>query len=344
MKQFRGIFLISLFWAVSIAWANVPYQLEGLLSVQKEAVTLNTEDGRIFQLDMDSRKARELDGEMVSLTGVARQCDELEILKVKTIARIDAAAEKIVLPPFKSYQRPTRMLSNTGEVIVMSDVRWGFKGKAADGESAFNWETVTIRPSMVEAAYFIKKPFPPEKLAGHSLLLFTFKNGGLVDSRGGSARGLVLTIEAYQRLGQKYSIKKGLKTTFNIVWMLTSWEDYSSFTCDINKDRLIIYPLRFDHSRLVSLVKESIREAAVNRSGEYYHTVTNNCTNNLVVLFNRVLDKKIRMWWISGVLYNLRATMPAWVPNFLIKKGILEKPLPEMNEKNYFAGVEKLGK
>jgi len=324
------------------AWANVPYTLEGILTLREDVVTLNTADGRVFALEMDRGKAKGLDGEHVRVEGLAKQADDLSTLQVKKISKTDPQAPELVLPPFKSYQRPAKMISSTRDAIVMGDVRWSSKPGPNGKSPRYFWENVTIRPELVDKIYFVKKPFPPEWIAAHSLMLFTFKPGGLVDSKGQNARGLCLTIEAYQRVGQNYSLQAGLKKTFKCVWMLTTWEDYLANACDLSNSKLYCYRVKFDPAQNQALLRESLKQAAVNREGEYYHTITNNCTNTLVILINHVLEKKIKLWLIPSLIYNMKATMPVWVPKFLIKKGILDQPLPEINKRNYFVDLEKI--
>lgn len=336
-----ALILTLLVLPLATAWANIPYEVEGVVAVHADAVTLNTPDGRVFQLDLSRAAAAKFDDRYVWVRGVARQCDEVYALDVKKIELRDPNPQQVVLPPYKTYQRPARMVSANDEAIVMTDVRWGAKPGASGQDPQFNWETVTIRPDLLEKVYFVRKPFPPEKLAGHSLFLFTFKPGGCVSSRGSHAKGIVLSIEAYQRIGQTYSIAKGLKRLFGTVWIVASWEDYTALNCDLGNSRLIPFPVLLSRAQSVQLLRDTLREAAVNRTGEYYHTITNNCTNNLIVLLNRVLPKKIKMWWIPSLVYNLRATMPGYVPALLTKKGILGPPLPELNRSNYFADFEQ---
>ena len=324
--------------------ANVPYTVEGVLMVQQEAVTLNTADGRMFQLEMDGNKAKSFDNKQVKVEGLAREADELSVLKVKKIQLIDPKQGTVELLPYKNSQRPTHIVADTGDSMVMGNVRWGFTPAMKGSEIQFKWDATTIKPELVDQVYFVKKPFPPEWLAAHCFLLFTFKPGGVVNAKGVPAKGFALSIEAYQRTNQNYSLTEGLKKTFSVVWMLTTWEDYSTLACDVEKKKLFAYPVLFTQDQKVKLVKETLKFAAVNRAGEFYHTITNNCTNNLIVLFNRVMEKKVKMWWLPSMVYNLRATMPTMVPNFLIKKKILGKALPEINKTNYFADIDELQK
>jgi hypothetical protein len=340
MNLRRFILALICFFALTPTFASVPYTLEGCVTVDNHEAYLHTGDGRVFRLDMDLAKAKSFHDLYVIVEGIAKEADDLAVLKVKKITRHDPAIPVPPPAPYKDYQRPARKIAESAGAITMDNVRWGFDPKAADGVRFF-WEKAVIRPELVENVYFVKKPFPPEWLAAHSLLAYTFKPGGMVNSKGQSARGLVLTIEAYQRKDQKYDLKAGLKKTFGAVWILTTWEDYSSYACDLENKRMIAYPVRFTHEQKVNLVKETLAQSSVNRQGEFYHTITNNCTNNLIVLFNRVMAKKIKMWWLPSMVYNIRATMPTMVPAYLIKKGIIGKALPEINKSNYFGDLLK---
>ena len=220
--------------------------------------------------------------------------------------------------------------------MTVGNVRWLYNQNPQEG--AFDWATAVIKPELVKEVYFVKKPFAPEWIAAHSLLAFTFEKGGLVDANGNESTALVLTIEAFLREGQVYDLKAGLKDNFGIVWLLTSWEDYVTRTALVDKARLIPYAVKnLTHQQKADMIRESVRLAAVNREGEYYHTITNNCTNNLLIVINRVLpeNRRIRMWTIPYLAYNVRATMPVMVPKYLQGKGLLGPELGVINDTNY---------
>lgn len=317
---------------------SVPYDLRGMVSIHEQSVILNTPDGRVFQLWLDANKARLYQGRQVRVEGLARQADDVTCIKVKKITLIDPKAPEVVLPPYKAAQRPPSLLRSDNGALVIKDFRWSYGPvKGDDSRREYVWDTVTLRPDLVENVYFVKKPFAPEWLAAHSLLLYTFKPGGLVNSKGEESRAFVLSIEAYQRTDQKYDLVAGLKKTFGCVWILATWQDYLDTCCKYADEKLIAYKCILDHAQKEKLVRETVRLSVVNRQGEYYHTITNNCTNNLVVLLNHVLEKKrqVKMWWLPSMIYNFRATMPVIVPPMLIKRGIVGKELPEINKGSY---------
>jgi hypothetical protein len=314
---------------------GVTYRLNGVLTVDGEDIRFNTADGRVFSLDMSLRKARRFDGETVNLRAKAIAADDLETLKVDEIALFDPAKHDVQLPPTQPKRRAARVLAETKSGIEVENVRWLYDAEPAAGK--FDWATAKIRPELVKKVYFVKKPFPPEWLAAHSLFVFTFEDGGLTDAAGNKASGLVLTIEAFLREGQVYDLKTGLKDRFGIVWLLTTWEDYVARTALNDKARLVPYEVKFSRAQNESMLREALRLSSVDRDGEFYHTVTNNCTNNLLMLMNRVLPEKqrMRMWTIPYLVYNVRATMPVIVPGYLQGKGLLGPELGTIDASNY---------
>ena len=314
---------------------GVSYVLTGALTIREDRVFLNTPDGRVFELDLSVRRARKFDGQSVKVEAKAKQADDMSVLKVDGITEYDASAE-IKLPPYLAKRRPAKLINEAPGALTVGNVRWLYgQTPAAD---SFDWATATIKPELVKEVYFVKKPFAPEWIAAHSLLAFTFEKGGLTDANGNESTALVLTIEAFLREGQIYDLKAGLKKNFGIVWLLTSWEDYVTRTVQTDKARLIPYKVeQLSQAQKADMVRQAVRLADVNREGEYYHTITNNCTNNLLIVINRVLpeNRRIRMWTIPYLAYNVRATMPVMVPGYLQGKGLLGPELGVINETNY---------
>jgi hypothetical protein len=326
---------------------GVHYTLDGRLIVQKEAITLHISDGRIFQLIMDGKTARNHHGKMVRIEGMIKQADMLDYVKVQKITAHAADLRQVEEPAFKPQQTPPTLASQKDDLFTIRNFRWDFKPDANDGKKGtWVYETVRVNPAKVQNVYFAKKPFAPEWIAAHSFLVYTFAPGGLVNSKGEEAKSMVLSIEAYQRTNQSYSLTEGLKKTFAVSWILATWENYLAQSCKYADEKLILYPCVFTHEQNTQLVRETLKQAVVNRSGEFYHTLTNNCTNNLILLFNYVLPekKRIKLWTVPALLYNFRATMPVIVPPMLIKRGICTQALPTFTKSNYQVDIEAFRK
>lgn len=328
------------------SFAGVFYRVNGIIDIQENLVIFTTDDCRVFQLDMSKAKAKKYAGDIVQIDAVAQDSTKVRKLKVK---KIRPFKKRILIKSdqeYKNHQKSAKFVKATRSEIIIDNVRWARKNPDKKdlprSQAEFHWRKVKIRPELIDEIYFVKLPFPPEWIAAHCLMLYTFKDGGLVDQAGNKSTGLVLSIEAYQAKDQKYSLTEGLKKSFGIVWILASWENYAAETCYYDNKKMIPYPVKFNHRQKVALLKETLKQAMVNRKGEYYHTTRNNCTNNLVILLDKISKSKIRYWTIPSMIYNVRATMPTMVPGYLQKKGLIEKERQEINEKNFFVDPRKL--
>jgi len=310
---------------------GVTYTLRGVLSVEQSRVLLNTADGRLFQLDLSLRKAGKFSGRTVSVEALARQADDLSILKVESIKEYAPKAGEVVPPPYQPRRRQARMLSDKGGEIVMDNVRTLRGGRPST--DTFDWTTASLRPELIKNVYFVKKPFAPEVVAAHSFFLFTFERGGLKDAAGNEPAGLTLSIEGRTRVGQNFSPVSGLMNKFGIIWHLATWEDYAGRTVLLEKGHLVPYPVQLSHEQKILLLRESMALAAVDREGEFYNTITNNCTNNMLIILNRVLpeSRRIKMWTIPYMVYNVRATLPLSVVKNLQKQGLLGAEFIDIN-------------
>jgi len=311
----------------------VVYFLRGLVTVHPERTVLNTEDGRVFILELSKEQAAQFDDRTVEIWGKAEASDDVDTIKVSSIQEYTpdpAAAEP---PPHKSKFRPARFLGVDDGALEVADLRWLEPTAAAHD---FSWVEASIRPELIKNVYFVTKVQPPG-IAGHSLLFYEFGDGGFTAADGRRSKGFFLSVEAYAREGQAYSLLAGFKKTYNIIWLLTNFEDYAMDSAAFGKDWMNFYPLLADKTGLQKMVRDTVEQATVNRDGEWYHSTRNNCTNNLVMMINHGLsaDRRVKMWTIPNLIYNFYATTPPMVPGYLGRKGVLGPKAFTIDNGNY---------
>jgi len=338
------VFLFSSFVAAPVTAASyaVNYNVNGVLAVQKDIPCLYTADGRAFKLIMSLDKAKKLDGKTVKVQGKVAKADELDTMKVKKITEISPKEFEVPEAEHEAYQRPAKLVAENKGIFKVANVRWNIHQDPStkDLKAIHTWETVTINPEKLLRAYMIVKPFAPKFLAAHTLLAFTFAPGGAVAGNGEETETIVLTIEAYKKIGQTYGLLKTMKKEFDIVWILATLRNYAGLNINFNADTdnaLDVYPINFTLEQSKALLAETIRQACVNRKGEYYHTIRNNCTNNVVILLNSALPKErqVKLWAIPSFIYNPKATMPLSVIKTLKKKEILSDKAATINRETF---------
>lgn len=355
MKQHQKLFFLFLM-VFAIIFSGTPaqakpyavnYKLSGVINVVKNTVFLNTVDSRIYQLLMDAKDARKFDDKSVLIEGKAGKADDVNVIKVKKVTEIPLSDLDLPLPEYEAYQKAPSLAQEKDGRLKVSNIRWKIEQDPTSKErkASHSWETATIDPDKVLNAFFVLKPFAPKFIAAHSLYVFTFAEGGMVAEDGQESQSLALSIEAHKKIGQSYGLIKTMKKSFNIVWLLTTWDNYANLNVNFNKSsdtELFIYPMKLSREQTKALLIETVKQACVNRSGEFYHTIRNNCTNNLVVLLNRVVDKdqQIKLWRIPGVIYNLKTTMPLRLAKLLKKKGFISEPMKKVTRQDFYTDIE----
>lgn len=314
---------------------GVSYSLKGVIKINDNKPFFYTSDGRIFILDMKLDEAKKYEGKSVEIYAKALQSDRIETIKPSSI-REYAPSVTVNLPDYQNKRKPARIISKSENIYEIENIRW--EPEVFDPQN-YQWKNFKVDISKIKDVYFVKKPFTPEFIAAHSMLLFKFEKGGVINDRGQETDSFVLSIEAYLREGESYSLIDGMKNKFNIIWLFATWKDYSYRTMlyDMDSRSLILYNVNLSDKQKKELLEYAIIQASVNRAGEYYNTLTNNCTNNLVILINKTLpqNQRIKLWEIPYLVYNVRATMPNLVIDYLQGKGILGSEFKKINPQNY---------
>lgn len=254
-----------------------------------------------------------------------------KVKKLSSLKELEKIAQDIENGLYREDQLPAELCSSSDDIMVIDNFRWSFDPKAENGLGKADFRRTTIDISKVRKAMFVLEPFPPEAIAGHAMLFFELDQGGVTSLDGkAESRGLVLSIEAFLTREQKYGLMEGLKKKFRIVYQLGTLEDRTEISLNQRNHKLKPYELELTPTQTRTLLKAALDAACLDHSAEFYNTLVNNCTNNLIRLINMVVEPKrqVREWLIPRVLYNPRATVPVLVPDKMKKKGLIRSELP----------------
>jgi|GEM_PF-4666126 len=177
--------------------------------------------------------------------------------------------------------------SDSGGKYSARSVRWG-------GGSTVRWEGASINPSLLNKVYVVKKPIPEwHPSLSHTLLFFTFKDGGLVNASDRKpAKGLAVSIEARWRDDASMSLETAFSRTFNIAWVVSTMDDYIERNCGDSggtDNKLYPFELRLSQEQKTALLLRALRLASEEREGEFYNGRSNNCTVSMIRIINGVL-------------------------------------------------------
>ena len=154
---------------------------------------------------------------------------------------------------------------------------------------------------------FIIVPFNNNPLLAHTMFSF-----GLVDGR-----HFIVSVEARLDQGDSYSPIRGITNKFQLMYVIGDERDLILLRTDVRKVEVLLYPGRATPDRVQDLLVDMLERAnKLQRSPEYYDTINNNCTTNLVDHINKLRPGRIPR--------DLRVLLPGHSDRLAYELGLLD--------------------
>jgi hypothetical protein len=152
------------------------------------------------------------------------------------------------------------------------------------------------------------EPFREHPSLGHTLLSFGFGDG----------RYLAFSAEARKEPDEEYGVVSGMFGAFELMDVVADERDVLGLRANVRGDDVYLYPLQLDAAE-----RRRIFEAALARLREreeapaFYHSLSSNCTPNLVELLRAGRSDALPGWHWSYWL-------PASFDRLLVERGLVE--------------------
>jgi hypothetical protein len=129
----------------------------------------------------------------------------------------------------------------------------------------------------------------------HVFLSFGFADG----------RHLAVSVETRRRRGQTYSAVAGFFRHYQLIFVIADERDLIGVRTDIRRERVYLYKLRITPEETRRLFGGYMdRATALAERPEFYNTVTNNCTSNIVRIIDRGLPRGKRLGLSWRLLFS----------------------------------------
>ncbi len=154
-------------------------------------------------------------------------------------------------------------------------------------------------------------PFLATPSLAHTMLSFGFSDGSF----------LGLSVEIRREKGEKYMPLWGVMNQFELIYVLGDERDLIAQCTDVHLNGVYLYELRLtpEEEREVFIdVLHRVNKLA--QEPEFYNTLTNNCTTNLVKHLNRLDRVRIPI--------NHQVIMPGYLDRLLYNSGLIENDRP----------------
>ncbi len=169
----------------------------------------------------------------------------------------------------------------------------------------------TISLDDIQSVDFVVTPFQKIPILAHTMLSF-----GLAD---GSYLGVSVEIRSEQ--GEEYSPLLGLSRQFEITYVIADERDLIRVRTQHRDADVYVYPSVATPQQAQQLFVDVLERAnQLKDRPEFYHTVRNNCTTNLVQHVNQLQPNRIAYHW--------RLLLPGFSAKHAYDLGLLDNRIP----------------
>ena len=175
----------------------------------------------------------------------------------------------------------------------------------------------SIQLDEIKSVDFVVTPFNNAPAIAHTMLSF-----GLTD---GTYLGL--SVEIRNELGEDYSPLLGISNQFEICYVIADEKDLIRVRTHHRDSDVYVYPSVANAEQSQKLFADVLQRVnELNVRPEFYNTIRNNCTTNLVDHVNKLRPDRVP--------FNWRVLLPGFSAEYAYKIGLLDNRVPFEDLKN----------
>lgn len=161
------------------------------------------------------------------------------------------------------------------------------------------------------AVWYVLTPFSLRwRGPAHSFVTFGFADSQFVS----------LSVEARREPGETYDFVTGLFKRFELMYVIGDERDLIGQRAAFGTDQVYLYPIRAPRERIREMFVAMLQRANHLRDHpEFYNTLTNNCTSNVVAHVNQVAPKTVP----SGI----KTIVPGYTDDVAMRIGLIDTEL-----------------
>jgi hypothetical protein len=168
----------------------------------------------------------------------------------------------------------------------------------------------TFDLAKLDTVDFIIVPFQGMPSLAHTMLSFGF----------GGEDYLAVSVEIRREQGETYAPLKGMLQQFELIYVVGDERDLIGLRTNHRREDVYLYPARATRAQARALFLDVMRR--VNQLAdhpEFYDTLTNNCTTNIVQHVNRLKPQRVP--------YDYRVLLPGYSDRLAYELGLLDTDL-----------------
>jgi hypothetical protein len=163
----------------------------------------------------------------------------------------------------------------------------------------------------LESVWFIVTPFS-KRWRGPA---HTFVSFGFADSQ-----YVAISVEARREPGETYGPLTGLFRQFELIYVIGDERDLIGSRAVYGGYDVYVYPIRTSRARIRALFLEMLaRSNALATRPEFYNTLTNNCTSNVVDHVNHIVPR--------AVPHGIKTILPGYADDVAYSLGLIDNSI-----------------
>jgi hypothetical protein len=228
---------------------------------------------------------------------------------VLVAALVYALIEPSTARDWNPDQRVMPLAVFRGHYVDISNIR-NIEYRSTDDYTVRHYNR-TFDLDALESLWFMVEPFHGMEGPAHTLMSFGFADDVY----------LAISVEIRKEIGEKFSPLLGLLKRYELMYVIADERDVLKLRSNFRKDDVYLYPIRTTAERRREMFVEMLERAnQLAERPEFYNTLTNTCTTNIVRHVNTISAGRVP--WSYKVL------LPAYSDELAYDLGLLETTLP----------------
>ncbi|TWT34244.1 Lnb N-terminal periplasmic domain-containing protein [Blastopirellula retiformator] len=165
--------------------------------------------------------------------------------------------------------------------------------------------------SDVESVDFLVAPFNDTPSVAHTMLSFGFADGDQI----------VSSVEIRKEADEEYSAWKGFFNQYELMYVIGDERDVINLSSNQYKSDVYLYRTMATPEQSQELLLDVLQRAnKLAVKPEFYNTITNNCTTNIVQHVNDLAPERVR--------YNYKVLFTGYSDEYAYELGLLDQTVP----------------
>ena len=168
----------------------------------------------------------------------------------------------------------------------------------------------TFNLDALESVWFIVEPFEGMQGPAHTLVSFGFGGNDFV----------AVSVEIRKEVGESFSPLRGVLKRYELMYVVADERDVIKLRSNYRRDTVYLYPVKTTPERRRRMFVEMLERAnsLVNRP-EFYNTLTNTCTTNIVRHVNTIAPRRVPL--------SYKVLLPAYSDELAHDLGLIDTDL-----------------